>query len=1150
VHLKQITLQGFKSFAGSTNLNFEKGITCVVGPNGSGKSNVVDALAWVMGEQGTKSLRGGKMEDVIFAGTASKAPLGRAEVKLTIDNSSGILPIEFAEVTIARTLYRNGTSEYAINGAACRLLDVQELLSDSGLGREMHSIVGQGQLDTVLKANPLERRALIEEAAGVLKYRRRKEKTERKLESMQANLTRLGDLIAEVRRNLRPLGRQAEVAQQAKEIAAEARLLKEHIFARQLKQLRENLEAVSENGVKRRSEAAMVSEQLAAARQAIRDIESSLSSSEFDVARERQFSLENIETRTRSAINLARQQLADRLQQAPDDEASTELLQANLESRNLAIASLAREIETLKSNLQDLVNQRSEASSALEEFESKAALEKAQYDRAISEHNSQKNSLIQLKAQFELELAKKVELGEELGRVDQAILDVETQLGMLAPEQSVSDQELRKAYQEATAHEIKSRNDFEESQKLLHDLERKKDSLQAKFSALGLTLDQPDGAKDAAQSGVTGIHGILAEVIRVDAGYEAAISVALGPLADSVLANNQLVALEAVEYLKTKELGRADFFVSEVDVARGKQSAPAGAISASAVVEGPKALLSQLEKFWIVQTTADARKLLGEAKAASAVLVTRDGDYISERVLSGGGRKVPTKLELAAERSSTSALLEDTERAIEAALDVVKAAKLALDDASRDVKAKLLRLQSHDAELAAKAESLGRLMGQLEGAKQAKSKISQQIYEKDQELNDRSQAIATLEERLEISSPSEFAIDQERRAALTQSLDNRRQSEVEARIALGALQERSAGLIREQESIRNQLATAEQERIERLAAEASHKQRLAQVKNALSALELALGLIEKLATSARQEWRDVQDKRSQKNARLADLRSSLAGLEARSDELGQGVQDTEMRAYEVRLQLSTLSERITGELGLTPDELLAAAQDFEAEEQSIESLESQLRRTESKLSQLGSFNPLALEEFAAMEERHKYLSEQLSDLTNARRDLLSIISDLNEKMQTTFAAAFEDTKKSFEQVFPVLFPGGEGSLSLVGEAEQELGVEVSVRPAGKRIERMSLLSGGERSLAALALLIAIFKARPSPFYVLDEVEAALDDTNLGRLLAVLEDLRETSQLIVVTHQKRTMEIADTLYGVSMSKDGVTQVVGEKLERIV
>jgi chromosome segregation protein len=320
---------------------------------------------------------------------------------------------------------------------------------------------------------------------------------------------------------------------------------------------------------------------------------------------------------------------------------------------------------------------------------------------------------------------------------------------------------------------------------------------------------------------------------------------------------------------------------------------------------------------------------------------------------------------------------------------------------------------------------------------------------------------------------------------------------------------------------------------ERLAAEAKKKESQSRISKSLVGLEIALGHIENLVGTARRALRVQQDQRSQQSSKLTDLRASLSSLEGKAAELGQGVQDSEMRAYELRLQLNTITDRVASELSLTVEEVLSEASIQQAEEESLEQLEGKLRKLEARLSQLGSFNPLALEEFAALEERHKYLSDQLADLTAARADLASIIADLSEKMQTTFAAAFEDTKKSFEQVFPVLFPGG---------------VEVSVRPAGKRIERMSLLSGGERSLAAIALLIAIFKARPSPFYVLDEVEAALDDANLGRLLEVLETLRETSQLIIVTHQKRTMEIADALYGVSMGKDGITRVVGQKLDK--
>lgn len=1149
MQLKQINLQGFKSFAGATNLEFDKGITCVVGPNGSGKSNVVDALAWVMGEQGTKSLRGGKMEDVIFAGTDSRAPLGRAEVKLTIDNSSGLLPIDYVEVVISRTLYRNGTSEYAINGEACRLLDVQELLSDSGLGREMHSIVGQGQLDSILRANPLERRALIEEAAGVLKYRRRKEKTERKLDSMQANLTRLADLITEVKRNLRPLGRQAEVAQQAKELAAEARELKSKIFASQLQDLRQKLESVTQDESRRKSEAAMFQEQINNTRRAIGDIERSLSSTAYDLSRERLFALENLETRTRAAINLAHQKLSLGAVQVTDDTTGTENLEADLEACSKAMDALSLEIRSLETELEIRVSARAEASDALDSFEAEAAAQKAESERVNAEIEAKRTAIRQLEEQFEREEGNKASLIDALKRIDSDLEEMEGRLAGLSPEESVPDGNLRDSYQEAASFELNARRELEEAQTKLHELERRKDSLEAKVSALNLTLDQSDGVRDVAQSGVIGIVGLLAESIKIDVGYETAIATALGTLADSVLAKNQAAALEALEYLKKKNLGRADIVISEGEVSRGKQTAPEGAISASSVVEAPEALLHRLEDYWIVENTDAALHLLKRSAASAKVIITSSGDYISEALVSGGGKKSPSKLELAAERSATISALEKLSADIDEASKAVAGARGSLEMATASAAERLAELQSHDADLAARAESTGRLMGQIESAKKERSRLEVQVEEKEIELDSRASAIADLKSSLEDAAAVEYVADAQRMEQLVEALDRSRQFEVETRIALSALKERNSGLAREQESIRTRLSNAARIREERIAAEAERQEANSRYSKSLGGLEITLKHIEALAGTARLSLREQQDERTQQSNKLTDLRASLSGLEHKSAELGQGVQDSEMRAYELRLQLSTLAERISSELSLSVEELLSEASIRQSDEETLEQHEAKLRKLEARLSQLGSFNPLALEEFAALEERHKYLSDQLADLTAARADLVSIIADLSEKMQTTFAAAFEDTKKSFEQVFPVLFPGGSGSLSLVGEQNEELGVEVSVRPAGKRVERMSLLSGGERSLAALALLVAIFKARPSPFYVLDEVEAALDDTNLGRLLDVLEGLRDSSQLIVVTHQKRTMEIADALYGISMSKDGVTRVVGEKLERV-
>lgn len=1090
------------------------------------------------------------MEDVIFAGTASRSPLGRAEVKLSIDNSSGLLPIEYSDVTISRTLYRNGTSEYAINDEVCRLLDVQELLSDSGLGREMHSIVGQGQLDSVLRANPLERRALIEEASGVLKYRRRKEKTERKLESMQTNMTRLSDLIAEVKRSLRPLGRQAEVAQQAKEIAAKARELKSQIFALQVRKLRENLELVTQDESKRNAEASLVSEQLTHAKRAITEIESSLTTAEFEVARNRLFALENLETRARSAQNLAMQKAQMQVGNAGANEPSIQAIESELATTGQLLEEISREISNRESNLQSFIDRRVQAASVLEDFDAATANQKTEHDRIATQHLGQLAALEQMKTQLSLEEEKRISIAEGIASLDSRIIQMDLEMAEKSPEGSVSDEDLRRDYQSAAATELQIRKDSELSQVKLHELERQKASLEAKHAALGLTLDQGDGVSDVLRGSIPGVLGLLAESISIDKGYETAIAIALGPLANSILAKDQNSALANLEFLKAEELGRADFFVAGGQATRGKQTAPEGAVSASSVVEGPSALTELLAEIWIVKDIQGARSLLAAAKLASAVIITQDGDYVSRNLIAGGGKRVPSKVELVAERTVTSALISSLQGEIEAAAKLYAELREKLEVASANVRENLSVLQSHDAELAAKAESIGRLMGQRESAKQEKIRLASQLEEKEVELTNRKSAIEELEKSLAEAEHAEFTIDGEMRSELVSELESSRQAETDYRIELGAFIERKAGLSRELNTIQARLDGAEKARNQRIAAEMAMKEKVAKAHTGMAAIEKLLPALDTLVSAARIELRELQDSRTQSATRLAELRASVQDLEQRHSDIGQGVQNIAMRSYELRLQLSTLGERISAELGLGTEDLIRDTDVESAQEVPIEELEKSLRKADSQLSQLGSVNPLALEEFAALEERHKYLSEQFADLSDARRDLTAIISDLNEKMQSTFAAAFEDTKTSFERVFPILFPGGKGSLTLVGDEGQEVGVEVSVKPAGKRIERMSLLSGGERSLAALALLVAIFKARPSPFYVLDEVEAALDDTNLGRLLEVLGELRDSSQMIIVTHQKRTMEISDALYGISMGKDGVTQVVRERLEQAV
>jgi chromosome segregation protein len=577
LYLKSLTLKGFKSFAQPTTFAFEPGVTAVVGPNGSGKSNVVDALAWVMGEQGAKSLRGGKMEDVIFAGTSTKGPLGRAEVILTIDNTDGALPIDYTEVTISRTLFRNGGSEYAINGDACRLLDVQELLSDSGLGREMHVIVGQGQLDSVLRATPEERRGFIEEAAGILKHRRRKEKTQRKLEAMQANLTRLNDLAGEVRRQLRPLGQQAEVAREAQGIAATVRDAKARILSADIIDLHKALEETAKSEADRRGERNILQTLLTENTARLGHLEAAQVSTELDTARNLSYQFDSLAERLRSLLSIANQRVALLGSQA--DVAGAQIDPSALEADAVAAeksgADLALAVEALKAGLHQAELARSEARDVLEKFDNEVAEQNA----LISKFDLDKSRLANEAAVAESRLASK---RDEVARHQSALAEAQERRAARQAEYEALDTQLQSdsgakdadngleaRYETAQKAVSEAAAKIESVRDELHGAERERDSLSAKRSALNLMLEQKDGASELSAAGLRGIRGLVASHMKIQNGFETAIAAALGPLADALVADSREDGLAAIEHLKKADGGRVELIVADVD-AKGK----------------------------------------------------------------------------------------------------------------------------------------------------------------------------------------------------------------------------------------------------------------------------------------------------------------------------------------------------------------------------------------------------------------------------------------------------------------------------------------------------------------------------------------------------------------------------------------------------
>ena len=1166
LYLKSLTLKGFKSFAQPTTFSFEPGVTAVVGKNGHGKSNVFDAIAWVMGEQGAKSLRGDKMDDVIFKGSATKGPLGRAEVSLTIDNADGALPIEYSEVTISRTLFRSGQSEYAINGESCRLLDVQELLSDSGLGREMHVIVGQNKLRDIFVASPAERRGFIEEAAGILKHRRRKERSERKLEAMQANLTRLNDLAGEVRRQLKPLGQQAEVARQAQGIASVVRDAKARLIAYEVTELHNALEQTAKSETDTKAERNILQQIIEGNTARIRELEAAQVSSDLDNARSLSYQFDAMGERLRALLTLANQKVA--LLGTRADATGAQVDPAAIEADALAaesqIVALEAVVESLKNGLTEAEAARNSARDILEK-----------YDNEIAEQNT-------LLSQFDLDKARLANEGtvaesrlaglrSEMVRQDGTLNDATDRLNATRAEyanleaqlqsQQAGDGSLQGRYEAAQRAVSESGASIESIRDQIHKAERERDSLEARRSALDLTLNQKDGATELTAAGLRGIRGLVATHIKIESGFENAIAAALGPLADALVADSREEGLAAIEHLKNSDGGRVELIVADVDARGSVANIPevAGARSATAVVEAPNGILALLANVVIVDDLSAARELYSRDKSvAELVLITVDGDVLTKSVIRGGSQSKPSKLQLVAERDAAENRIHQVQSMLESSRGELAQARSTEEAAKQTEKSALAELNQHDAQLAKNAEALGRARVAVEAAEAELARISQGA-----DVAREAIVAAELELAKAVQLHDAFAsqerpiISYENRQTLADNLEQQRTSELNVRVELGAALERLRVERERATSLRAQIAEA-QEAIERsraaVAAQAAQLQSAEQVLQVLPAL---MSAVADSASVAKVALHELEHERNNQNQELVRLRGETAGHQMKLSELVEGVHNLELQNHDKRLNLANLVAKANDELGLEQSILLAeygpevliddeeiegGKKPFNREEQT-----KRLRDAERLFERLGRVNPLALEEFNALEERHKFLTDQLADLTQTRKDLLQIIHDLDEKMQSIFKSAFDDTVREFTAILPLLFPGGVGSMTLSDPSDLLIsGIDVRVKPAGKQWLPMSLLSGGEQSLGAIAFLMAIFKSRPSPFYIMDEVEAALDDTNLSRLLRVFQDLRINSQLILVTHQKRTMEIADTVYGVIMD-DGMSRIVGQRLE---
>jgi chromosome segregation protein len=1196
VYLKALTLRGFKSFASATTLRFEQGITCVVGPNGSGKSNVVDAFSWVMGEQGVKPLRGGKMEDVVFAGTAGRPPLGRAEVTLTIDNSDGALPIDYAEVTISRLLFRSGQSEYAINGDQCRLLDVAELLSDTGLGREMHVIVGQGQLDQVLNSGPDARRALIEEAAGVLKHRRRKEKALRKLEAMQANLTRLVDLTAEIGRRLKPLGRQAEIARKAAVIQADLRDAKLRLLADDYATLAAELERDETDEAATAARRAELEAGLAEARTGEAELEAAEQqhAPRLAAAQEAFFGLSSLSERLRGVLSLASER--HRHLSAPPEPQRPGRDPDELDAEAITLreqeAGLREELDVSREQLGEVVAERTAAEAALAETERRLAAE----SRAAAQRAER---LAQLRNQVGAARSRVAAAQEEAGRLnaayEQALSRAEqAQRDHAELQDVVSGREegradLAATHDMATAALAQAADRVTRLRAAEHEASDARAALRARTEALQEAIRRgadASGALLAEPGRFAGVLGSVADLLTVQDGAADAIAAALGTAATAVAVADLDAAVKILTTLKGDDAGQAALMIAADRSRPGRPEGPdawAGARESAArhsvpyaldLVKAPAELAEAVEALLAgILVADDLRQGLDLVQEEPRLrVVTRDGDLIGAHWARGGSAGAPSLLGLSAAAQDAAGQLAEAERRCQRAERELAEAGEDEDSARQALAEAVAARQEADAATAATSGRLGTLSGAARAAQDEAGRLSAAIASAERAREKDLAQLAELQGRLaacEAEVPEAPGTGAEQCAeeplprgpvdknALAGAAVAARNAEMEARLQVRTLEERLRAVAGRGDALAA-AAAAERQAIQRARERSERRAREAAVAEAVaSGATIALAAIERSRAMADAERQAAERASHGRDEKLKAVRARLRELTAELETAVSTAHGAEMERAARRMKLEQVAARVTEEFAIDPEVLVAEyGPDVEipgADEGQMPApydravQEKRAASAQRLLDQLGKVNPLALEEFSALEERHAFLSTQLEDLKKTRRDLLTVIKEVDDRVQEVFASAYEDTAREFEDIIGRLFPGGDGRLILT-EPDDLLvtGIEIECRPPGKKVKRLSLLSGGERALTAIAFVVAIFKARPSPFYVLDEVEAALDDANLQRLLQIFSELRDASQLIIVTHQQRTMEVADTLYGISMRGDGVSTVVSQRL----
>ncbi len=1180
MYLKSIELQGFKSFAHKLVFDFHNGITGIVGPNGSGKSNVADAVRWVLGEQSAKQLRGASMQDVIFAGTENRKPQSYAYVAITLDNSDHQLPIDYNEVTVARRVYRSGESEYLLNGSPCRLKDVNELFYDTGIGKEGYSIIGQGQIDKILSGRPEERRELFDEAAGIVKFKRRKATAQKKLESEQENLVRIDDILRELERQVGPLERQAKKAriyldkrQEQKSCDIQAFVLEMELIEAQEQELNEKYTIAADQLEDTKRQKAKNESDYRRLQDTIREMDERINSirdqiehgsitkgkleGQINVLKEQihacELSKEHFESR-RSAIEgeksgrleekatyeAEKQQLDEQLLSV---QKKRESIQARLREAQTQISTCNQSIEAGKAEILELLNRRGNIKSRGQKCDTlleqlniqKAQLNKRRLERGSEEANFEK----------ELEQAKEVLLAAQQNNAD-----LKQQIDALDAQDNdwkkkLSDVKWRQQQETLTYHKESSR-----LESLVNIAER--------YEGYGGSVRSVMEKKDE----ISGICGVVADLLRVEKTYETAIETALGGNIQNIVTEDEDSAKQLISYLKKNRKGRATF-LPLTSVKGADNSKYERALGHTGVLGMANTLISCDKRYdgiaayllgrVVVVDTIDHALALAREFHYSLHIVTLEGEYLSPGgSMAGGAFKNNSNLlgrnrEIDELEKHIRALQEELER-YKKRIEEIETARALLSDDLLAAKEQLQ--QGYLAENTAKLECKRRLE-----QKEQSEKVFQGLALEAKQLEEKRSQI-----ELEKASIEGELSDADKRSEIIEQESIRLQGILDEQLYLEETATKEYSAIQIEESNFHQRVTFAQENLSRVAGELEKldkeagmlQQTLADSDTQAKEKQQAIEQIRQSIAAGDEARGKLEEQLRQANIDKEALSESNKSFYQKSDALSNSISDLEkeiMRLNAGREKLTEAKEYRTSymwsEYELTYHNAIA----LKTEGGELPELKKRLAAIKDEIRSLGDVNVGAIEEYRELNERYTFLKGQHEDLIEARETLLQLIDELDRGMRAQFAEKFADIQREFDRAFKELFGGGKGTLELTEDEEHDLlecGIRIIAQPPGKKLQNMMQLSGGEKSLTAIALLFAIQNLKPSPFCLLDEIEAALDDSNVDRFARYLHKLTKNTQFIIITHRRGTMNAADRLYGITMQEKGVSTLVSVNL----